>query len=71
MDREQKIFCMVVGVWDLPTSIGGGRLSRFNVDPRMDDGWSVGYLLLPSGQSGFIYAWYGDVDEEDGRLVLA
>jgi len=61
---------MVVGVWELPKEIGGGRTPKFHVEPRTDTE-SVGYLLLPSGQSGFIYAWYGDVDEADGHLVRA
>jgi hypothetical protein len=50
---------MIVGVWSFDAL--GGRTNIFNVDPRDEDCDARGYLLLPSGRSGWGYAFYGDL----------
>jgi len=59
---------MIVGSW----RYGHDMLARedmFNVCPREVD-WAQGYMLLPTELgSGFVYSWFGDID--NNRLRLA
>jgi hypothetical protein len=65
-DDDSDKFCMVVGCWrwKYPDAIGQVPETReklFNVCPQQVE-WAQGYLLMPNDGSGWLYAWFGDVN---------
>ncbi len=61
-----KVLCMVVGIWRwnaLGMREGELREKIFGIAPGAENCNASGYLLLPSGRTGWHYALFGDLGD--------